>query len=88
MPLETSENEAARKLVTLDDQLIRNIADMSPEASAYARRRSFFSEELCGECRTGYMPSSSRSTLRGKWVFGVSDEQGRPLAWGWPQRKV
>ena len=81
IPLEASEYEAARKLVTLDDQLIRQIEKMSPEASAYARRRSFFSEELCSECRTGYMPSSSRSTLRGKWVFGVNDEQGRPLAW-------
>ena len=81
VPLEESDNEAARKLVTLDEQLIRNIADMSPEASASARRRPFFSEALCRECRTGYMPSSSRSTLRGKWVFGVSDKQGRPLAW-------
>jgi len=81
VPLAESENEAARKLVTLDDQLVRDVADMSPEASAYARRRPFFSETLCQECRTGYMPSSSRSTLRGKWVFGVNDEQGRPLAW-------
>ena len=81
VPLETSENEAAQKLVTLDDQLIREIEKMSPEASAYARRRAYFTEQLCVECRTGYMPSSSRSTLRGKWVFGVSDEQGRPLAW-------
>ena len=81
IPLAQSENQAARKLVTLDDELVRDVAQMTPEASAYARRRAFYSESLCQECRTGYMPSSSRSTLRGKWVFGISDEESNPLAW-------
>lgn len=81
IPLEARDNEAARKLVTLDHELVRDVAAMSPDASAFARRRSFLSEALCQEARTGYMPSSGKSTLRGKWVYCVSDEQGRPLAW-------
>lgn len=27
------------------------------------------------------MPGSSKSSLRGQWVFGVRNEQGEPLAW-------
>ena len=27
------------------------------------------------------MPGSSKSSLRGQWVFGVQNEQGEPLAW-------
>ena len=27
------------------------------------------------------MPGSSKSSLRGQWVYGVQNEQGEPLAW-------
>ena len=54
---------------------------MSTDASTFARCRPFYSEALCQEVRTGYMPSSGKSTLRGKWTYCVSDEQGQPLAW-------
>jgi hypothetical protein len=81
-PLAESENENARKLVSLDEQLTVDLADHSPAASRYARRRPFLlSETLARECRFGYMPGSSKSTLRGKWVFGVMNQEGQPLAW-------
>jgi 5S rRNA maturation endonuclease (ribonuclease M5) len=82
VPLAQSDNENARSLVTLDRELAIALADLSPPASAYARRRSFLlSEALCRECRCGYMTSGSKSSLRGQWVFGVQSEQGEPLAW-------
>jgi len=82
VPLSHSENENARKLVTLNEQLTITLADLSPPASSYARRRPFLlSESLARECRCGYMPGSSKSSLRGQWVFGVQNEQGEPLAW-------
>jgi 5S rRNA maturation endonuclease (ribonuclease M5) len=81
-PLALSENENARSLVTLDGQLTIDLEELSAPASAYARRRPFLlSEELARECRCGYMPGSSKSSLRGQWVFGVQNEQGEPLAW-------
>ncbi len=81
-PLAESENENARKLVNLDEQLTVDLADLSPAASHYARRRPFLmSEDLARECRFGYMPGGSKSTLRGKWVFGVMNQEGQPLAW-------
>lgn len=81
LPLGESENEGARKLVELDRQFVVELDALSPAASRYARRRPFFTLGLCQECRTGYIPSSSKSTLRGSWVFGVMNEQGQPLAW-------
>ena len=81
-PLAQSDNENARSLVTLDRELVIALADLSPPASAYARRRPFLlSEAIARECRCGYMPGSSKSSLRGQWVFGVQSEQGEPLAW-------
>jgi hypothetical protein len=82
VPLAQSENENARKLVTLHDELVHHLEDLSAPASAYARRRPFLlSEALAGECRFGYMKGSSKRSLRGQWVFGVQNEQGEPLAW-------
>lgn len=82
VPLAESENENARTLVTLDQQLSITLDDLSPAASGYARRRPFLlSEAIARECRCGYMPGSSKSSLRGQWVFGVQNEQGEPLAW-------
>lgn len=81
-PLAESDNENARKLVDLDQKLVIDLAQLSPAASRYARRRPFLlSEALAKECHFGYMPSSSNSSLRGKWVYGVIDEQGEALAW-------
>ena len=82
LPLALSENENARNLVTLDEELTIDLEDLSAPASAYARRRPFLlSEAIARECRCGYMPGSSKSSLRGQWVFGVRNEQGEPLAW-------
>jgi hypothetical protein len=82
VPLSHSDNENARHLVTLDRELTFALGDLSPAASGYARRRPFLlSEALCRECRCGYMPGGSKSSLRGQWVFGVHNEQAEPLAW-------
>jgi hypothetical protein len=81
-PLALSENENARNLVRLDEELTIDLEDLSAPASAYARRRPFLlSEAIKRECRYGYMPGSSKSSLRGQWVFGVQNDEGEPLAW-------
>ena len=82
VPLSQSDNENARNLVTLDEQFSISLENLSSPASSYARRRPFLlSEAIARECRCGYMPGSSKSSLRGQWVFGVQNEQGEPLAW-------
>ena len=81
-PLAQSTNENARQLVSLHEQLTVDLEKHSPPASHYARRRPFLlSAELAAECRFGYMPGNSKSSLRGKWVYGVMNEQGEALAW-------
>ena len=94
-PLAESDNANARGLVKLDKQLITDLSQLSPDASAYARRHSFLLspveqpnkgdgytlKTLAEEVRCGYMPGSSKSSLRGKWVYGVMNRSGEPLAW-------
>ena len=81
-PLARSDNVNARQLVNLHEQLTVDLEKHSPPSSHYARRRPFLlSEALAAECRFGYMPGNSKSSLRGKWVYGVMNEQGEALAW-------
>jgi hypothetical protein len=81
VPLAQSENENARKLVSLHEELTIQLEDLSAAPSAYARRRPFLlSEAIARECKCGYMPGSSKSSLRGQWVFGVQNEDGETLA--------
>ena len=82
VPLAQSDNENARKLTALDKELTIALPDLSPPASGYARRRPFLlSEAIARDCRCGFMPGGSKSSLRSQWVFGVQTEQGDPLAW-------
>ena len=80
-PLSQNENESIRRLATLDEQLIVDVADMTPAASRYVRSREWMTPEFMRENRCGYLPSSAKGTLRGYFVFGVFDEQGEALAW-------
>ncbi len=82
VPLAESDNENARSLVSLDEKLVTTLDDLSPAASAYARRRpSLLSEQVTGEVRTGFMPGREKSSLRNNWVYGVMNRDGQPLAW-------
>ncbi|MCA9249124.1 MAG: hypothetical protein KDA42_18505 [Planctomycetales bacterium] len=81
VPLAESDNERARELVTLDEHLVMDLENLSPDASKYMRSRSYLSPEACRKFRMGYMPGNTKSTLRGTWVFCIADDAGNPLAW-------
>src|SRR5207249_844856 len=74
VPLAQSENERARALTELDRKFTLELAEMPPSASAYFRRRPFFSPEVCRAWRVGYLPRDTGEdkgggTMRGKIVY-------------------
>jgi len=81
VPLAASENERARELVTLHEQFVTDVAAMPPEASAYFRRRTFLTPEVCQKSSMGYLPQSSKSLLRGHVVYGYRSPTGEMLTW-------
>lgn len=81
IPLASSENPAARKLVNYQDELTIELDRLTPAAGHYARRRPFLlSEPLAQEMGTGYMPGDAKSSLRHNWVYPVHDRQHQLLA--------
>ena len=80
-PLEDSDDERVRALVDLHEQLVVDIEAMNPKAATYLRRRPYLTPDVCRRWKMGYMPSSSKSSLRGKIVYPVHDDAGRVLTW-------
>lgn len=87
LPLSQSDNERARGLVNLDAKFIVDPALMPPAAASYFRSRPFLSPEVCRVWRMGYLPrdvggdDKSGGTMRGKIVYGYTDEAGEILTW-------
>lgn len=84
--LAESPNERARGLVNLDEKFVVDVAEMSPKASAYFRRRSFLTPDACRTWRMGYLPRDTGGdhaggTMRGKIVYPLLTEGGQVLTW-------
>ncbi len=81
VPLKDSDNERARELVKLDDQFITDVSEMSPKAAAYVRQRPFMTPKMMQEFRCGYLPQNAKGLLRGHFVYGYPDAEGKILTW-------
>lgn len=81
LPLAESPDERVRSLVELPQEFEHDVGKMPPHAASYVRRRPFLSDPaLIERFEFGYVPSSSKSSLRGRLVYAYHDEQGRHLA--------
>jgi 5S rRNA maturation endonuclease (ribonuclease M5) len=86
LPLERSDNERARELVTLDEKFIRDVAHMPPSAASYVRRHTCLSVPMMEKWRVGVLPLDGGQdkrgwSLRGQLLYPVPAEDGRLLAW-------
>ena len=79
--LKDSENERARALVTLHEQFVVDVAEMSAGAGAYFRSRPFLTPDVCRKWRMGYLPNSASSLLRGRVVYAYSNQQDDILSY-------
>jgi len=80
-PLTQSENERARELVTLHEQLVTDPAAMPPAAGRYFRSRPFLTPEVCRKWRMGYLPQDATTMLRGKIVYAYDSASGEILTY-------
>ena len=80
-PLADHPNERVRAIADLHRQLTMDRAALSPAASGYVASRPYLTAELAGERHFGYLPSSSRGVLRGKFVYRLNDRSGAAVAY-------
>jgi hypothetical protein len=86
VPLEDSEDEAIRKLATIDEKFVTDVAAMHPAAASYVRRHPCLSPESMRKWRVGYLPLDGGGdkrgwSLRGHILYPIQAEDGKVLAW-------
>lgn len=86
VPLQDSDDEAIRKLATIDEKFVTDIAAMHPAAASYVRRHACLSPESMKKWRVGYLPLDGGGdkrgwSLRGHILYPMQSEDGKVLAW-------
>ena len=86
VPLEDSDDESIRKLATIDEKFVTDVAAMHPAAASYIRRHPCLSPESMQKWRVGYLPLDGGGdkrgwSLRGHILYPLQAEDGKVLAW-------
>lgn len=82
VPLVRHEKEAARKIADLCDDLIVDVAEMSPKAAEYVRSRPWMTPELLRKWGVGWIPGNGRSLFRkGYLVYTHLNERGEVVSY-------
>lgn len=82
VPLIRHEKEAARKLADLYEDLVTDVAGMSPKAAEYVRSRDWMTPELLTKWGVGWIPGNGRSLFRkGYLVYTHRNERGEVVSY-------
>lgn len=81
LPLHRNSDERIARLVHLSDELIRDPAAMSGRGQAYLASREYMTEEMMEKWDVGYLPSDSKSMLRGKFVYALRNERSEKIGY-------
>ena len=82
VPLKRHEKEAARALENLYQELVTDVAQMSPEASAYVRKRPWLTPELMQKWGCGWIPGNGRSLFRKNYfVYTHRNQRGNVVSY-------
>ena len=81
VPLAKHENEAARKIADLYNDLVYDPSEMSPAAAQYVRSREWMTPELMQKWGVGYIPRDGRSMFRGWLVYTHRNQAGEPISY-------
>ncbi|MEL7499539.1 MAG: toprim domain-containing protein [Planctomycetota bacterium] len=81
LPLHRNPDERIARLVRLSDELIRDPAAMSARAQTYLASRPYMTQEIMETWDVGYLPSNSKSMLRGKFVYALRNERSEKIGY-------
>ena len=81
LPLSRNPDERIARLEHLSDELIRAPAQMSGRAQAYLVNRNYMTPAMMERWDLGYLPSNSKSMLRGKFVYALRNERSEKIGY-------
>lgn len=68
VPMRRHEKAAARELANLYEELVTDVAEMSPEAAAYVRKRPWLTQKVMVKWGIGWIPGNGRSLFRKNYL--------------------
>ncbi len=81
-PLTHHDKEAARALADLHEDLIADVAEMSPDAAQYVRERRWMTAELLNRWNVGWIPGNGRSLFRKNYLtYTHRNERGEIVSY-------
>jgi len=82
VPLVRHEKEAAQKIADLYNDLVTDVAEMSPKAAEYVRRRQWMTTEQLVKWGVGWIPGNGRSLFRkGYLVYTHRNERSEVVSY-------
>ncbi|KAA1258614.1 hypothetical protein LF1_11360 [Rubripirellula obstinata] len=82
VPMIRHEKEAARELANLCDDLIVDVAEMSPDAGQYVRKREWLTPDQMTAWGVGWIPGNGRSLFRKNYlVYTHRNERGEVVSY-------
>ena len=81
LPLSRNPDERIARLEHLSEELIRDHSEMAGRAQAYVGSRSYMTSETMEKWDVGYLPSTSKSMLRSKFVYALRNERSEKVGY-------
>ena len=82
IPLRKHPKEAAKAIADLHNDLVVNVANMSPDAAQYVRQRTWLTSELMQNWGVGWIPGNGRSLFRKNYlVYTHRNERGEVVSY-------
>jgi hypothetical protein len=80
-PLARNPDERIANLIHLSNDLVKVPSEMSARAQNYLASREYMSTEMMELWDVGYLPSNSKSMLRGKLVYALRNERSEKIGY-------
>ena len=81
-PLSKHEKPAARDLANLYEDLVVDLAKMSPDAAQYVRKREWMTDELMRKWGVGWIPGNGRSLFKKNYLtYTHRNERGEVVSY-------
>ncbi len=81
LPLHKNEDPRIAKLEHLSDGFAFDVDEMNGCATSYLAKRAYFTQDVMKQWGVGFLPSNSKSMLRGNMVYELRNERSEKIGY-------
>ena len=81
LPLRKNEDPRIAKLEHLSDEFAFDVDEMNGRATGYLAKRPYFTQDVMERWGVGFLPSKSKSMLRGNLVYELRNERSEKIGY-------